>query len=146
MLPLQSADAPATGSRARPAQGQSRRFPAEPKSPTHRDDNSEWNLNDDIPPSRDSPPRAQRYVRSKLPARMRLICFPYAGGSAAVYLDVHHPEIEEFLEIRKPSGDFNRKSLNLHHGINISDEFMEAVRDGRWDEMQVYSKLVEASA
>lgn len=51
-------------------------------------------------------------------------------GSAAVYLDVHHPEIEEFLEIRKPSGDFNRKSLNLHHGISISDEFMEAVRDG----------------
>jgi len=50
-------------------------------------------------------------------------------GSAAVYLDVHHPEIEEFLEIRKPSGDFNRKSLNLHHGLNITDEFMECVRD-----------------
>ncbi len=52
-------------------------------------------------------------------------------GSAAVYLDIHHPEIEEFLEIRKPSGDFNRKSLNLHHGISITDAFMEAVRDGR---------------
>ena len=51
-------------------------------------------------------------------------------GSAAVYLDIHHPEIEEFLEIRKPSGDFNRKSLNLHHGLNITDAFMEAVRDG----------------
>jgi ribonucleoside-diphosphate reductase alpha chain len=51
-------------------------------------------------------------------------------GSAAVYVDIHHPEIEEFLEIRKPSGDFNRKSLNLHHGISITDEFMEAVRDG----------------
>ncbi|MHC8508533.1 MAG: ribonucleoside-diphosphate reductase subunit alpha [Rhodospirillales bacterium] len=50
-------------------------------------------------------------------------------GSAAVYLDVHHPEIEEFLEIRKPSGDFNRKSLNLHHALNITDDFMEAVRD-----------------
>jgi ribonucleoside-diphosphate reductase alpha chain len=50
-------------------------------------------------------------------------------GSAAVYLDVHHPEIEEFLEIRKASGDFNRKGLNLHHGINVTDEFMEAVRD-----------------
>jgi len=50
-------------------------------------------------------------------------------GSAACYLDIHHPEIEEFLEIRKPSGDFNRKSLNLHHGINITDAFMEAVRD-----------------
>ncbi|MEM9706958.1 MAG: ribonucleoside-diphosphate reductase subunit alpha, partial [Pseudomonadota bacterium] len=51
-------------------------------------------------------------------------------GSAACYLDIHHPEIEEFLEIRKPSGDFNRKSLNLHHGINITDEFMEAVVKG----------------
>jgi ribonucleoside-diphosphate reductase alpha chain len=52
-------------------------------------------------------------------------------GSAAVYLDVHHPEIEEFIEIRKPSGDFNRKSLNLHHGVCVTDEFMEAVRDDK---------------
>jgi ribonucleoside-diphosphate reductase alpha chain len=52
-------------------------------------------------------------------------------GSAAVYLDITHPEIEEFLEIRKASGDFNRKGLNLHHGINITDEFMECVRDGK---------------
>src|SRR5262249_13481833 len=51
-------------------------------------------------------------------------------GSAAVYLDIYHPEIEEFLEIRKPSGDFNRKGLNLHHAINITDAFMHAVRDG----------------
>ncbi len=51
-------------------------------------------------------------------------------GSAACYLDVSHPEIEEFLEIRKPSGDFNRKALNLHHGVLLSDKFMEAVRDG----------------
>jgi ribonucleoside-diphosphate reductase alpha chain len=51
-------------------------------------------------------------------------------GSAAVYLDVNHPEIEEFLEIRKPSGDFNRKALNLHHGVLITDAFMEAVRNG----------------
>ena len=51
-------------------------------------------------------------------------------GSAAVYLDVNHPEIEEFLEIRKPSGDFNRKALNLHHGVLLTDEFMEAVRTG----------------
>src|SRR6185369_17156390 len=51
-------------------------------------------------------------------------------GSAAVYLDVSHPEIEEFLEIRKPSGDFNRKALNLHHGVLVTDEFMAAVREG----------------
>ncbi len=51
-------------------------------------------------------------------------------GSDACYLDISHPEIEEFLEIRKPSGDFNRKALNLHHGVLIPDAFMEAVRDG----------------
>jgi len=55
-------------------------------------------------------------------------------GSAACYLDISHPEIEEFLEIRKPSGDFNRKALNLHHGVLIPDAFMEAVRNGaEWD-------------
>ncbi|UZK68605.1 ribonucleoside-diphosphate reductase subunit alpha [Sphingomonas sp. S1-29] len=58
-------------------------------------------------------------------------------GSAACYLDVSHPEIEEFLEIRKPSGDFNRKALNLHHGVLIPDAFMEAVRAG--DEWQLKS-------
>jgi ribonucleoside-diphosphate reductase alpha chain len=58
-------------------------------------------------------------------------------GSAACYLDISHPEIEEFLEIRKPSGDFNRKALNLHHGVLLSDEFMEAVRAG--DEFQLKS-------
>ncbi|HEY5724278.1 MAG TPA: ribonucleoside-diphosphate reductase subunit alpha [Allosphingosinicella sp.] len=51
-------------------------------------------------------------------------------GSAACYLDISHPEIEEFLEIRKPSGDFNRKALNLHHGVLVTDDFMQAVRDG----------------
>lgn len=51
-------------------------------------------------------------------------------GSAACYLDVSHPEIEEFLEIRKPSGDFNRKALNLHHGVLLTDAFMEAVKAG----------------
>lgn len=55
-------------------------------------------------------------------------------GSAACYLDISHPEIEEFLEIRKPSGDFNRKALNLHHGVLIPDAFMEAVRSGgEWE-------------
>lgn len=54
-------------------------------------------------------------------------------GSASVYLDVWHPEIEEFLEIRKPTGDTNRRSLNLHNAVNISDAFMEAVKSGsKW--------------
>ena len=49
-------------------------------------------------------------------------------GSAAIYLPVWHPEIEEFAEIRRPTGgDPNRKALNLHHGVLIPNRFMEAV-------------------
>ena len=49
-------------------------------------------------------------------------------GSAAVYLPVSHPEIEEFVELRRPTGgDPNRKAPNLHHGILVSDDFMRAV-------------------
>jgi len=51
-------------------------------------------------------------------------------GSYAAYMDLDHPEIIEFLEMRKPSGgDINRKNLNLHQGVNIPDVFMELVRD-----------------
>ena len=55
-------------------------------------------------------------------------------GSAACYLPIDHPEIEEFIEMRRPTGgDPNRKSLNLHHGILVSDAFMRAVEtDDRW--------------
>ncbi len=55
-------------------------------------------------------------------------------GSAAVYLPVWHPEIEEFVELRRPTGgDPNRKALNLHHGIVLSDAFMRAVEnDEEW--------------
>ncbi|HYZ31720.1 MAG TPA: ribonucleoside-diphosphate reductase subunit alpha [Crenalkalicoccus sp.] len=55
-------------------------------------------------------------------------------GSAAVYLPVSHPEIEEFIEIRRPTGgDPNRKALNLHHGILVPDAFMRAVEaDEQW--------------
>jgi ribonucleoside-diphosphate reductase alpha chain len=48
-------------------------------------------------------------------------------GSYAAYLDISHPDITEFLEMRKPTGDQNRRCLNLHHGINISDRFMELI-------------------
>jgi ribonucleoside-diphosphate reductase alpha chain len=55
-------------------------------------------------------------------------------GSAAVYIRVDHPEIEEFIEIRRPTGgDPNRKALNLHHGVVIPDAFMRAVEnDEEW--------------
>ncbi|MDA9637734.1 ribonucleoside-diphosphate reductase subunit alpha [Candidatus Pelagibacter sp.] len=55
-------------------------------------------------------------------------------GSAACYLPIDHPEIEEFIEMRRPTGgDPNRKALNLHHGILVSDAFMRAVEtDEQW--------------
>ncbi len=55
-------------------------------------------------------------------------------GSAAIYLPIDHPEIEEFIDIRRPTGgDPNRKALNLHHGVLVTDAFMLAVeRDEDW--------------
>lgn len=56
-------------------------------------------------------------------------------GSAAVYLPISHPEIEEFIEMRRETGgDINRKSTNLHHGVSITDAFMRAVAaNADWD-------------
>ncbi|WP_339045413.1 ribonucleoside-diphosphate reductase subunit alpha [Candidatus Mesenet endosymbiont of Agriotes lineatus] len=56
-------------------------------------------------------------------------------GSSAVYLPVSHPEIEEFLDLRKPTGgDPNRKALNINHGVIITDKFMQAVEnDENWE-------------
>ncbi len=56
-------------------------------------------------------------------------------GSSAVYLPVWHPEIEEFIELRRPTGgDPNRRALNLHHGVVITDDFMKAVEnDDPWE-------------
>jgi ribonucleoside-diphosphate reductase alpha chain len=51
-------------------------------------------------------------------------------GSYAAYLDISHPEIEEFLDVRKPTGgDVNRKSTNLHHGVMIGDDFMQLIEN-----------------
>lgn len=60
-------------------------------------------------------------------------------GSAAVYLDMRHPEIEEFIDIRRPTGgDPRRKAHNIHHGVMVCDEFMHAAfmnapEDRQWD-------------
>ena len=68
-------------------------------------------------------------------------------GSAAVYLPVSHPEIEEFVELRRPTGgDPNRKALNLHHGIQIPDAFMRAVEaDEQWPLLSPKDKSVVRS-
>ena len=72
-------------------------------------------------------------------------------GSYAAYMDISHPEILEFLDIRKPSGgDIHRKCLNLHHGINISNDFMELIEkciqeptyDDTWNLIDPHTKEI----
>jgi len=52
-------------------------------------------------------------------------------GSYAAYLDIEHPDVLEFIGLRVPTGDNNRKCFNLHNAVNISDSFMEAVKEGK---------------
>jgi ribonucleoside-diphosphate reductase alpha chain len=54
-------------------------------------------------------------------------------GSYAAYLDINHPDILIFLEMRKPTGDPNMRTLNLHHGINITDDFMQLIEKSMLD-------------
>ncbi len=72
-------------------------------------------------------------------------------GSYAAYLDISHPEVEEFLDVRKPTGgDVNRKSVNLHHGILVGDDFMGLIEgatreegfDDSWDLIDPHTKKV----
>ena len=72
-------------------------------------------------------------------------------GSYAAYMDISHPEIIEFIEMRKPSGgDIHRKCLNLHHGVNISNEFMQLIDncikeptyDDSWNLIDPHTKKV----
>lgn len=64
-------------------------------------------------------------------------------GSLCAFLDISHPDIIEFINMRVPTGDINRKNLNLHHSVNITDEFMRAVeRDEMWDLIDPEDKTV----
>jgi ribonucleoside-diphosphate reductase alpha chain len=71
-------------------------------------------------------------------------------GSYAAYLDISHPDILQFLEMRKATGDPNVRCLNLHHGINITDKFMQLIEkcmidtnaNDDWDLVDPYSKIV----
>jgi ribonucleoside-diphosphate reductase alpha chain len=71
-------------------------------------------------------------------------------GSYAAYLDISHPDLINFLEMRKPTGDQNMRCLNLHHGLNIPDSFMEIIErcmldpeaDDSWNLVDPHSKEV----
>jgi ribonucleoside-diphosphate reductase alpha chain len=72
-------------------------------------------------------------------------------GSYAAYLDISHPDITMFLEMRKPTGDQNMKCLNLHHGINVTDDFMKIIErcmidkdaDDSWELKEPNSEIVK---
>jgi len=72
-------------------------------------------------------------------------------GSYAAYLDISHPDILMFLDIRKPTGDQNMRCLNLHHGINIHDDFMKIIErcmldplaDDSWELKEPHSSVVK---
>jgi ribonucleoside-diphosphate reductase alpha chain len=68
-------------------------------------------------------------------------------GSAACYLPIDHPEIEEFIEMRRPTGgDPNRRALNLHHGVLVTDAFMRAVElDEQWPLKSPHDGTVQSS-
>lgn len=65
-------------------------------------------------------------------------------GSSAVYLPIDHPEIEEFIDLRRPTGgDVNRRALNIHHGVSIPDAFMKAVEENKsWELISPHTKKV----
>ena len=68
-------------------------------------------------------------------------------GSAACYLPIDHPEIEEFIEMRRPTGgDPNRRALNLHHGVLVTDAFMRAVEtDDYWALKSPYDGTIQST-
>ncbi len=71
-------------------------------------------------------------------------------GSYAMYLNINHPDVLQFIDMRKPTGDHNIRCLNLHHGLNISDEFMELIEkcdgggniDDTWNLIDPHTKKI----
>ena len=64
-------------------------------------------------------------------------------GACASYADIEHGDSEEFLEMRRPSGDINRQCLNLHHGVCLSDAWMQKVVDGDGKERNLWKKVLK---
>lgn len=65
-------------------------------------------------------------------------------GASAVYLPVEHSDIEEFINVRRPVGDVNRRCLNLHHAVCIKDDFMQKVKDGGEHERYLWKEILKA--
>jgi hypothetical protein len=80
-----------------------------------------------------------------------IVCGNTRRGSYAAYLDISHPDLMMFLDLRKPTGDQNMRCLNLHHGINITDDFMKIIEkcmldpaaDDRWELKEPHNGIVK---
>lgn len=65
-------------------------------------------------------------------------------GAGAVYTDIRHSDIEEFIQMRRPTGDVNRRCMNLNHGICIDDKWMQEMRDGDKDKRSLWIEILKA--
>ena len=65
-------------------------------------------------------------------------------GAGAVYLPLHHPDIEEFIQMRRPTGDVNRRCLNLNHGVCITDQWMKEMLAGDPAKRQLWMEILKA--
>lgn len=63
-------------------------------------------------------------------------------GASAIYLDIEHPDIEEFINIRRPTGDANRRCMNIHHAISIGDDFMKKVENGDPKARHLWTEII----
>lgn len=64
-------------------------------------------------------------------------------GASALYLPVRHSDVDEFLNIRRPTGDMNRRCLNLHHGVCVDDAWMKEMLDGDLDKRRVWQDILK---
>lgn len=64
-------------------------------------------------------------------------------GAAAVYTDIRHSDIEEFIQMRRPTGDVNRRCMNLNHGICIDDQWMQEMRDGDKEKRSLWQEILK---
>jgi ribonucleoside-diphosphate reductase alpha chain len=67
-------------------------------------------------------------------------------GASAIYLPIEHPDINEFINIRRPTGDINRRCLNINHGICISDAWMSSMIEGNKEKRNLWGEILKARA
>jgi ribonucleoside-diphosphate reductase alpha chain len=65
-------------------------------------------------------------------------------GASAIYLPIEHPDIQEFINIRRPTGDANRRCLNINHGVCISDAWMQSMQAGDKEKRQIWMEILKA--